>query len=317
MPALTFAEIATAAEKPDAGKDWLAGLPDILEYTGEFGAELVLFLPFMNWLAERGLLRRRAIRTYRGMRCFYDDLDCAEIIEKEQRRNFVRPVNRPQWLPVRNEHTYGPRPSPFHVFPDLRRKFSNVPLSPSITGAEKPLLVLHNKATTEGGCDPANAVNVIPLDVLDTIFTRLKADYTVVYVRHGPHRARTFGYSADHQSHLPFEDGPLLDRHPEVLRFGELFAQHRREFAPCDVNTFKSALYARCHRFISSQGGGAMQIALYSASLVAILHKHGRETAFAYDRGYYHFVSDPRPTLIVCESDASLLTVLPRFAARG
>jgi hypothetical protein len=49
-------------------------LPEILDYTGEFGAELVLFVPFCERLSANGVLQNRSIRTYAGMRCFYDQL---------------------------------------------------------------------------------------------------------------------------------------------------------------------------------------------------------------------------------------------------
>src|SRR5262249_55672117 len=81
-------------------------LPELLDYTGEFGPELVLFNPFCRWLAKEGLLKNRRIRTYRGMRCFYDDLDCLEIIEKAEPRRYVPPNQRPEWLPIKNEHNF-------------------------------------------------------------------------------------------------------------------------------------------------------------------------------------------------------------------
>lgn len=126
-------------------------LPDELEYIGEFGAELVLFLPFCAWLSKAGLLKNRRIRTYRGMRCFYDDLDCLEIVEKDQPRTFVPPQDRPSsWLPVRNEHNFDERERPaLHLYPDLRSKFCNLSLAPEIGTAQRPLLIIHNKHDKE------------------------------------------------------------------------------------------------------------------------------------------------------------------------
>jgi hypothetical protein len=74
---------------------WLDSLPDLLDYTGEFGPELVLFVPFCRWLSNVGLMKKRQIRTYLGMHCFYDDLACLEIIDKNELRRYVPPQRRP------------------------------------------------------------------------------------------------------------------------------------------------------------------------------------------------------------------------------
>src|SRR5262245_33613763 len=100
-------------------------LPDVLEYTGEFGAELVLFLPFCEWLSSQRLLSNRSICTYAGMRCFYERLDLGTLIEKEEERRYVPPNKRPCWMPIRDEHRFDVRISKrFLRYPDLRARFS-------------------------------------------------------------------------------------------------------------------------------------------------------------------------------------------------
>lgn len=53
------------------------------------------------------------------------------------------------------------------------------------------------------------------------------------------------GFSDDHNSSEPFEDRLLLDRHPEVLCFDDLYAAHRAAGGTQDINTFKNVLYSR------------------------------------------------------------------------
>jgi hypothetical protein len=108
----TGASPETSGPKEDDSDGVLGSLPELLEYTGEFGPELVLFTSFCHWLSKEGLLQKRRIVTYRGMRCFYDDLDCLEVIEKDVPRKYVPPQDRQQWLPVKNEHDFDGRGRP-------------------------------------------------------------------------------------------------------------------------------------------------------------------------------------------------------------
>lgn len=294
---------------PDNMAD-LANLPETLEFAGEFGTELVLFLPFLTWLSREGLLRNRRIRIYRGMRCFYEDLDCAELIEKSDRRVYVKPSERPEWLPVKNDHNFDTRQrSPRHLFPDLRQRFRAMPLSRELGSKERPLLIVHNKHDNEWRAGP---VNCIPLDALDVLFHVLKHHFTIVYIRHGMLDSGSF--VRDHTATLPdFDDRGLLERHPEVLGFDELFLQHRNETGDDDMNRFKMMLLARCHRFISSQGGGANQISLLNGSLFVVLHRRGREARWAYSQGHYTFHASVPPLLAVCLDHEELLRAIPIF----
>lgn len=286
-------------------------LPETLEYEGEFGAELVLFLPFVTWLSREGLLKNRRIVTYRGMRCFYEDIACAELIEKREDRRYVPPTQRPAWLPVKNEHDFDKgQPSTRHFCPDLRSRFRAMPLSCGLEGESRPLLIIHNKHANEWGKGPVNAIGMA---TLDAIFCALKHEFIIVYMRHGMAEADS-GYVGDHNEvFCDFDDRALLRRHPDVLVFGDLFATHRRATGDADLNRFKMALMARCHRFISSQGGGAHQIALLSGSMFVVLHRWGFEEHWAYDEGYYAFMARVPPLLAVCRNDQDLIRAIQLF----
>jgi len=285
-------------------------LPEVLEYCGEFGPELVLFLPFCRWLSKAGILKAKRLRIYRGMRCFYDDLECLQILEKDELRRYVPPENRPAWLPVKNEHTFDHFRRPeLHLYPELRTKFRVLPLTPEIPAFERPILIVHNKHTIEWSAGP---VNHIPLSVLNDIFTMLKGRFTIIYIRHGI-GVKDPGYSDDEQSHRTFLDRAVLDSHPEVLCFDDLYAAHRAAGGSQDLNTFKNVLFSRCQHFISSQGGGAHHIAFFSRSLLVILHRRGSEELWAYGPGYYGFLSADPPTRAICRTDDELVRTLPLF----
>ena len=67
-----------------------------IAYTGEFGAEITTFIPFVFWLKTRGMLSGRRVLTYAGMRPYYYFLDDAEYSEKPDARAWV-PVEQRTW----------------------------------------------------------------------------------------------------------------------------------------------------------------------------------------------------------------------------
>ena len=299
----------TAALRTSLAPSDADGLPEVLEYTGEFGPELILSVPAIRWLSQEGLLKNHRIKTYKGMRCFYDDINCLEVIEKNEPRVYVPAQKRASWLPVKNEHDFDGQSRPTrHLYPDLRQKFCDIPL-PDIEGLTSSLIIIHNKHNDEWGIGP---VNHIPLDTLDASLRTLKQHFSVVYIRHGI-APRDPGLSEDHNTSQTFGDREILNKYPEVLCFDDIYATYRRNGGDRDINTFKSALYSRCYRFISSQGGGAAQIAFYSGSLLVVLHKNGQEENWAYSNGYYGFVARVPPILAICRNETDLRRSLSLF----
>ena len=202
------------------------------------------------------------------------------------------------WLANRNCHSALPKWRASH--PDFRRHFGRHPFH-----SDKPLLVVHNKYVDEWGEEP---INHIPLDVLDRLLGRLTPTFSIVYFRHGiMETPREF--SADHNVPLPYDDLEVLRAHPDVTIFDELLLRHD-DF---DYNTLKNIVYSHCFHFISSQGGGAAHCAMFSGSLVAILHRRGEEIKFAYSAGAYTYLANPRSTVLVCGRPQGLLDLIPVF----
>lgn len=282
----------------------LTWLPKTLEYRGEFGLELLVFLPFIRWLSERGLLRQRTVVTYKGMRPFYRDLVCQKYIERDERREFVPPGDRPSYLPVSDEFALK-GPSRFHSYPDLRTMFSSLPLRRWLEVAiqSKPLLIIHNKYTNEWDRGP---INYISTDAIDDIIHQCKDAFTIIYIRHGAQKLPE-DYTEDQNDILTYNDLKVIARHPEVLLFDDLFLDHQDEFPNSTLNEFKNILCSKCYRFISSQGGGAHHLAYFSGSILSILHREGLEENGAYQNGFYTFLSTPPPLLLCCIDSEELV----------
>lgn len=266
-------------------------LPGVLEYTGEFGPELVCFIPTILWLEQAGLLRGRQVVSYAGMQPFYDFLDDGRFVEKKVRRRYVRPEHRLSFLANANERTS--RESCFEVFPDYRQQFYAERLV-----FDSPVLVVHNKYSDEWHL---GSVNHIPEELLDKLFARFKHRFQIVYFREGIGPTDDL-FSTDHNVPLPFGDREVLDRHPEVMLFDDL----RSDWPGLSYNALKLRLFAGTWLFVSSQGGGSYMSAMFGGSLIIVLHRAGRELRHAYADGFFRYCSNPAPVVLVTRESRQL-----------
>jgi hypothetical protein len=270
-------------------------LPDTLEYSGEFGPEIVCFVPFVHWLHQAGRLGRRRVLTYPGMRPFYFFLADANYAEKSEARRYVPAREMPAYLPNPSEQRG--RKTAFEVFPDYRGAFGGR----FARNCKKPILVVHNKHCLEWGIGP---INFMAVDSLDRLFDALKQEFQIVYFREGFGSVdlALLGYSADHNTPLPFDDAAVLERHPEVLSFERLAAASPDRHA---YNRLKLEVFADCRRFIVSQGGGA-HLAAWFADTLVVLHRMGYELRNAYVNGFYRYAIEPPLRLLITRNTAQL-----------
>ena len=275
------------------------GLPECLEFTGEFGAEVNSFVPFVYWLHRAGLMHGRRIRTYRGMRPFYFFLDGDQVKEIDGLRRFVFPRDRPVWLPTRDDHRSNR--SPFEMFPDYREHFRD-----GMFDVGRPLLIVHNKVTSEWGRPP---VNMFPIVLLDRIFNELAPLFHVVYLRPGL-RGTPQDYSRDQQANLPFDDLSLLKRHPAVEIFDEMATTLSSAMS---YNELKLRLYAHADYHITVQGGNAHLLSMFRGGMVAILHRAGQEIYHSYARGHFTYAAAPPPRWLICRNEADIARCIGLF----
>ena len=261
-------------------------LPPILECTGEFGAEVNSFVPFIHWLYQTGQMVGRQILTYRGMKSFYYFLNEDQILEKDDKRSWVSPLRRPTWLPNRDDHF--PRRSSREWFPDYRAQYT------TDFGFDKPILAIHNKFSSAYLLPP---LNYFPLDNLDELFERYKRQYQIVFLPSSAGSLRARGFSRDHQKDKQIDEASVLHRHPEVIDFHELLAGRG-----WDYNELKLRLYASTFLFFTVQGGNAHMCSLFSGSLVAILHRIGQETRHSYAHGHFQYAANPAPHYLIASN---------------
>lgn len=258
-----------------------------LEYTGEYGAEITTFIPFVAWLKKEGLLSGRKIVTYAGMRPYYFFLDDNEFEEKQEPRRWL--PNEERYWPTNS--TYTAVKSPWHCYPDYRKHYAG-----SGRTFERPVLFVQNKFTVEWLTGP---INYMPINSLKTLFELTRDHFDVVYSRP---RERMAGYSADHNTFCDYPDRAVLADFPHVIDFEQSCQANKAEY-----NREKLEILAKARLFIAVQGGGAHILSCFGNSLLLLLHHHigaKEEYPHAYQHGPYKYLSPKPPKLLVARDFA-------------
>lgn len=259
-----------------------------IEYTGEFGAEITTFIPFVFWLKQQSLLAGRRVITYRGMRPYYYFLDDSEFVEKAGNRHWLPPPER-DWP---SNSSYTAVREPWHRMPDYRGQYRDQGRT-----FQRPVLFIQNKFTVEFDQGP---INFLPLDVLDRLFKSSVGRFDVVYSRPRALRDEA-GYTLDENSDCTYPDLNLARRYPEVLVLEDWCEKQSLPY-----NLTKLQMLAKSRLFVTVQGGGAHLLACFGDSLLLLLHKEGFEFPHAYSNGPYKYLADPPPLLLLAQNHEQL-----------
>ena len=257
-----------------------------LEYTGEFGAEITTFIPFVAWLKQEGHLSGRRIVTYAGMRPYYFFLDEAEFEGKTEPRRWF-PASERYWP---SNATWTAVSSPWHVYPDYRQHFVRAGRH-----FHRPVLFIQNKFTVEWGEGP---INYLPLNSLQRLLQLTANTFDVVYSRP---RGRAAGYSYDDNSTCDYPDRAMISQFAHVTDFEEACQSTSENY-----NQAKLEVLAKSHLFVAAQGGGAHLLACFGQSLLLVLHNVGPEYPHAYRHGPYKYLSSIPPLLLVAKDTEEL-----------
>lgn len=223
----------------------------IYEYTGEYGTEFTIFIPYIYYLKTNGLFDGKVL-TYLGMKCYYFFLSDDEIQFKPDSRRFVPDHDR-DFVPdhLRNDDDFimnrtNPLmylPPPYHDF------FNTLPIDID----QKPVVLIFNKYNSEWGTTspPCNYFDLHELNMLAYVFQ----DCNVVYFRSN-NIARP-DYAKDHDEkegmiEYWFAEKEFLKHYqPHITLFEDLL-----EINPgTDYNTAKAILLSRAALTISTLTG--------------------------------------------------------------
>lgn len=220
-----------------------------LEYTGEYGTELGVFVPHVHFLKKNGLLHMPVI-SYNGMRPYYYFLDDHEFFMKNVPRDWVHPHGR-VFLPSHLESddiVFGEwngeklsayDPPPYHtVFSQFR-----IP-------SHKPIVLIQNKYNSEWGGPP---VNFFDTEELVRLVEALQTHFTVVYLRTNGFRGPGYSHDVNEMQSFVMNEKPiLLERFPEIVLMEDLLQHYHGRY---DFNTLKCILQSNAVATISTIGG--------------------------------------------------------------
>lgn len=267
----------------------LSSIPETLEFSGEFGEELNNFIPYVYWLFSIGEMQSRKIKTYKGMEAFYYFLRKDQIETKVASRNYAV---APSFMP----HASGlfSTKGGMEWAPPYRDAFRDT------VKFDKPILVVHNKYTSEWGDKP---VNFIELDTLNEIFNQFKHSYQIIFFEAARASSTSLGYTHDHQEIVQYNDYEVAKEHKEVI----VFADYAASKTNSNYNELKLNIFSNAYYFITTQGGNAHMASLFPGSLVIVLHKAGREIKGSYAKGVFQYLTHRTPHYLITRNTSEFV----------
>ena len=236
----------------------------VIDWRGEFGAEIKWAVPFAYWHHLNGTLKK-TISSKDTKHFYYFSQDHTEI--DRQRKYLTTPE-----VPNSEDHNFEYDFSKWERVP-FREKYAN---QLGIT-FEKPLLIISNKYNTEWSKGP---VNFLDLDALIQICRMVDPDYQICYNRPGSSLI-----SEDNSSILDLDEkAPLKLQFPDLILAEDLYHQHKSRFHT--FNHFQLALYANCKHFISVQGGNSVLCSYFGGTNI-VYAKQGAELLFNECENFY------------------------------
>jgi hypothetical protein len=269
-----------------------------IEYTGEFGAEITTFIPFVAWLKASGHLEGRRVVTYGGMRPYYFFVGDEEYAEKRGPRHWLPPDQR-DWP---SNSTYTATRQHWHRPPDYRARYQAQGRQ-----FERPVMFVQNKFTIEWDRGP---VNYIPLNALLLLFERTAGRFDVVYSRPGIVPMGP-GYTVDHQVHCHYPDLAVAREFAHVTVLEQQCADGG------DYNLTKLETLAKAHVLVGVQGGGSHLLACFKGAVLLLLDYESDEYPHAYASGPYKYLADPPPVLLLTRSHTDFAVGVQLIASMG
>jgi hypothetical protein len=260
-----------------------------LSFRGEYGVELVCFIPFARFLYQNGHLRERHLITYSTMQPYYADI----LNVSKFRADHVRRDNYQEYFrfPSYNICEYKARRSRFeyHDYYVGNQSFFSSLKSRSLFVSKRKKIFISNKFCVEWALGP---INYIPLIIIQRIFELCSTDFEIVYSRPG---IAGYDVSRDNDRDCQYPDGDLVN-------LFDITCLEFRTSLP-EYNETKVSTASMADFFITVQGGGSLLLPIFGKPIV-LYHLRGPERELGqYDiDAYYDYSSPSGLSLTVCHS---------------
>lgn len=245
----------------EANKDGLIELPC---FYGEFGTEIDRVIPYALGAYENGKLAR--LEYMEDMSDFYEHLFPPEILAPVPNRIRVAGLSSIWKKHLGSDNHADVESLHYWSVPEYASLLSKYPSVTFPDGFDKPLLLIHNKFTTEWDDAP---VNFIPIDVVRELHDHFTNAFDVVII-HPQSASNLKGYSQDKQN-APDTELELFDY------TGMCTIQDIMKLNPhLTYNQLQMILHMLSQHFVSVQGGTSRLASLFDGSNV-VLHVKGAE----------------------------------------
>ena len=271
-------------------------------FLGEFGFELSIHIPFVNYLYENKALH--SCQVMKSMIDWYNFLPSDVLVVCEDKTRTQILTHLSQYPAVVCSYKFakralGPEMSAHQKLYDTdlyRPPVFKGMYSHLVPDFQKPLLIIHNKYSIEWDKQP---VNFISAPCLKQLLETFNNKYCIVYI----HPTNdTDGYVKDNQSLLELNIPEDLWGHGVTIQ--KLMKQYHLSY-----NTLQLALHDKCTKFVSVQGGSS-RIASYFQGTNIILHKQGSELQAKSYEGYFEKLSHAKIYVVNDEKELLLVSQL-------
>jgi hypothetical protein len=236
-------------------------------FDGEFAPELQFALPFAYWHHLNGTLKSTEAAKFTKELYFFSPEHSESFETRTNEGNYN--YEMPRILYSQNYNM---------------KKWAAVPLKDiyknDIYKYEKPILILANRYNMEWDGPP---ISFYSIELLEYIFSNLKAKYTIIYNRPKPQNI-----TMDNSDIYDLDEFSwIAKQHPEVILMEDLYQENLGKAN--NFNHLQLLVYANSERFISIHGGTAA-LASYFGGTNLILSKRGPEHHFhCYQKLYPKF----------------------------
>lgn len=235
---------------------------EFYRYTGEFGYELSVAIPYANALNMANKLSSTCAVEDTQPLYFFSPCHIETQDQRDEKKDYDGiPYHLAEYISKRylNDKDWIP--------PDYKSKYYN-----NVFVFDKPILVIGNKCNKN--VHTLNGEQCISLEMLDWIIRAYKDKYEIIYNRmHGE------------EGYIDYGDDDLIRKYG-VTHIDDLTIDGSR----CLTQLM---LYANTNNFISVQGGQAVLCSYFNGKNI-IYAKYGKEVAFNDYKNNYHRFSEAK-----------------------
>jgi hypothetical protein len=229
----------------------------------EFGYELQLVIPYAYYLHMTNQLNSTTSSEMTKELYYFSQ----NHSEKYKVRKYENP-NVPNKTPHVTQLDYSQ-----YLVPEYKSIYKN-----AYYVFDKPLLIIHNKYTTEWHEPPINYLNIA---TLRSIFEMCNAKYKIIYIN--PNSDYIIN---DSSNTMRLEGEEELLKQFSITTGNKLYLETKNKYNVRNFNHFQLLIHSNCDSFISVQGGNSVLASYFGGTNLVFARKGAELDCGAYNTHY-------------------------------